>query len=330
MGFTAAATVPEIVGSSFAGDAAFAIGADAAASAPALATAAGAADATATALAGTDATAAATAPLDTTQVYSDITGQTQDLTSTVGGQPTQTTAYGPQGAQSTSIANADGTTTTFYSDGSSATLNANGQVVGSTGGANSLAGQIVGTMASPSSIPGILSTAASGAQVVGGLGQLYLMSQLLGGAGRVSPQAADPYAAYRSTNAAQLNRLLQDPSTITSTPGYQFNLSQGLNALQAQQAAQGRLVSGGGLLQAQAFGQQYATSSLAQQQQLLAQLSGATQSPASAATAQQGLGYGNIASTALGLNMLGSGTANVLNPLGTLYSQYNQPSPTVS
>lgn len=327
MGFTAAAEValPEILGSSFAGDAAFTLGADAALSTPAFATAAGAADATAAALAGTDATAALSP-----QIYSDIPGQTQDLTSMVGGEPTQTAGYGTGGAQSTSVANPDGTTTTFYSDGSSATLNANGQVVGSTGGATSLAGQTVGSMAAPSSIPGILSTAASGAQVVGGLGQLYLMSQLLGGAGRVSPQAADPYAAYRSTNAAQLNRLLQDPSTITSTPGYQFNLSQGLNALQAQQAAQGRLVSGGGLLQAQAFGQQYATSSLAQQQDLLARLSGAYQSPASAATAQQGLGYGNIAATGLGLQMLGSGTANVLNPLATLYSQYNQPSPTVS
>ena len=102
-----------------------------------------------------------------------------------------------------------------------------------------------------------------------------------------------------------------------------------LNALQAQQAAQGRLVSGGGLLQAQNFGQQYAQSSLAQQQQMLAQLTGATQSPATAATAQQGIGLGNVGAGALGLQALGSGAAGVLNPLATLYAQYNQSSPSV-
>ena len=83
------------------------------------------------------------------------------------------------------------------------------------------------------------------------------------------------------------------------------------------------------MLQAQQFGQQYAQSSLTQQENLLATLSGANQSPAGAAQAQQGINFGQVGAGALGLQQLASGASNVLNPLQTLYSQYNQPSPSV-
>lgn len=171
--------------------------------------------------------------------------------------------------------------------------------------------------------------AKTGAQLIGGIGQLGQAASLLGGGGKTKPGVADPYAQYRSQAASQLQNLLANPNTITSTPGYQFNLQQGLQAQQAQQAAQGRLVSGGGLLQAQQFGQQYATSSLQQQQNLLATLSGANQAPAGAAQAQQGINFGQAGAGALGLQQLAGGASNVLNPLQTLYSQYNQPSPSV-
>ena len=171
--------------------------------------------------------------------------------------------------------------------------------------------------------------AKTGAQLIGGIGQLGQAASLLGGGGKTKPGVADPYAQYRSQAASQLQNLLANPNTITSTPGYQFNLQQGLQAQQAQQAAQGRLVSGGGLLQAQQFGQQYATSSLQQQQNLLATLSGANQAPAGAAQAQQGINFGQVGAGALGLQQLAGGASNVINPLQTLYSQYNQPSPSV-
>jgi hypothetical protein len=171
--------------------------------------------------------------------------------------------------------------------------------------------------------------AKTGAQLIGGIGQLGQAASLLGG-GATKPGVADPYAQYRSQAASQLQNLLANPSTITTTPGYQFNLQQGLQAQQAQQAAQGRLVSGGGLLQAQQFGQQYATSNLQQQQNLLATLSGANQAPAGAAQAQQGINFGQAGLGALGLQQLSGGAANVINPLQTLYSQYNQSSPSVS
>jgi hypothetical protein len=185
----------------------------------------------------------------------------------------------------------------------------------------------------------ILGYAKTGAQVIGGLGQLAGgVGQIMGGSsamkagkavGELAKQA-DPYAAYRPQAAAQLQNLLSDPSTITKTPGYQFQLGQGLQALQAQQASQGRLVSGGALLQAQQFGQNYAQSNLQQQQQLLAQLSGATQSPASAATAQAGLIGGQLGGQLGGLQSIASGVGGVINPLQTLYAQYNTPSPSVT
>jgi hypothetical protein len=194
------------------------------------------------------------------------------------------------------------------------------------------------TQAAGGGLSDILGYAKTGAQVVGGLGQLAGgVGQIAGGVGSIKAgqqmgqyaKQADPFAQYRSGYAAQLQNLLQDPSTITTTPGYQFQLGQGLQALQAQQAAQGRLVSGGALLQGQQFGQQFATSNLQQQQNLLASLSGATQSPASGATAQAGLTAGQLGGTLGGAQAIAGGLGQVLNPLGTLYSNYNNPSPSV-
>jgi len=177
------------------------------------------------------------------------------------------------------------------------------------------------------SLGDVLGYAKTGAQIIGGISQFMGGQQARQAGKQVGQLQADPYAAYRSQAASQLQNLLMNPSTITTTPGYQFNLQQGLQAQQAQQAAQGRLVSGGGLLQAQQFGQQYATSNLQQQQNLLATLSGANQAPATGATAQGNLIAGQLGGNLGGLQAMATGAQNVLNPLATLYSQYNQPSP---
>ena len=217
------------------------------------------------------------------------------------------------GAESTPFQLADGTMGSIQGGN---ILDSAGNVV-AQGGMGGTLGQLTGY-------------AKTGAQLIGGIGQLGKAGVLLGGGGQTKPGVADPYAAYRPQAASQLQNLLSDPSTITSTPGYQFNLQQGLQAQQAQQAAQGSLVSGGALLQAQQFGQQYATSNLQQQQALLAQLSGATQSPAGAAQAQQGINFGQSGAFNYGLQTLASGVNGVVNPLATLYAQYNNPSPSVS
>jgi len=208
--------------------------------------------------------------------------------------------------------------------------------MGSIQGGNILdaAGNIVaeGGGATGPSLGDILKTASSGAGIIGGL------AKMAGGVGSIAAgqqagqyaKQADPFAQYRSGYAAQLSNLLSNPQTVTTTPGYQFNLAQGLQGLQAQQAAQGRLVSGGALIQGQQYGQQLASQSYQQQLQNLAQLSGATQAPATGATAQAGLTAGQLGGVLGGAQSIAGGLGQVLNPLATLYSQYNNPSPSVT
>lgn len=189
------------------------------------------------------------------------------------------------------------------------------------------AGVTTGGAAVPSTLSDLVSGAKTAGQVIGGLGQIAGGVRAMGGTG-VSPQQADPFAQYRSTYAAQLANLLQSPQTVTTTPGYQFNLAQGLQAMQAQQAAQGRLVSGGGLIQAQQFGQNLASQSYQQQLANLASLSGATQAPATGAQAQAGIATQNIGGQLGGLQSIFGGVGQVANPLATLYANYNTATPT--
>ena len=76
--------------------------------------------------------------------------------------------------------------------------------------------------------------------------------------------------------AGMLNNLISDPSSITSTPGYQFNFNQGADAVSREMGAAGLGGSGNEGIALTQYGQQYATSALTQQEQLLGQLSGLT------------------------------------------------------
>ena len=169
----------------------------------------------------------------------------------------------------------------------------------------------------------LLGYAKTGGQLIGGLGQLVGGASLIGKSGQLQQQA-DPFAPYRSGYAEQLSNLMRDPNTVTQTPGYQFNLAQGLQAQQAKQAQQGRLVSGGALLESQAFGQQLAGQSYQDQLKTLAGLSGATQSPAYGTQAT----IGAMNATGGGWSGVLQGAGNVLDPLATLYTKYNQSTPT--
>jgi hypothetical protein len=64
-----------------------------------------------------------------------------------------------------------------------------------------------------------------------------------------------------------------------------------------------------------------------QQLQTLAGLSGATQSPATGAMAQGNLMASNLGSTYGGWQSIAGGLNQISNPLATLYSNYNNPSP---
>lgn len=208
-----------------------------------------------------------------------------------------------------------------------------------TGG--STASQIAGTLAADygtqmagvagsSSLPSIADVvgyAKTGSQLVGGLGRMFGGAQALQQGRQVQPGQADPFSAYRPQFAAQLQNLMSNPNSVTQTPGYQFNLSQGLQGLQAQQAAQGRLVSGGALLQGQQFGQNLAQQSYSDQLKTLMALSGASQSPGVGATAMSNIGASNLGSTLGGWQAIAGGAGQVANPLATLYANFNNPSP---
>jgi hypothetical protein len=204
------------------------------------------------------------------------------------------------------------------------------------GGSGAVAGMTAAEQTAASSLPSlaqILGVAKTAAPIIGGLGQVAGgVGSLLAGQrmGQLAGQA-DPFGPYRPQYASQLSELMQNPQTVTTTPGYQFNLAQGLQAMQAQQAAQGRLVSGGALLQGQQFGQQLAGQTYNQQLATLASLSGATQSPATGTGATANLLGGQLGGQLGGAQAiaagLGTATGTPINPLYSLYSGYNQPTP---
>jgi hypothetical protein len=96
-----------------------------------------------------------------------------------------------------------------------------------------------------------------------------------GGGGGSAAGAADPFAGQRGQYQTMLSDLINNPSSITSQPGYQFNLDQGLKSVQGSAAANGMLNSGNVLSSLQTYGQNYAQSQLTNQELLLAQLAGA-------------------------------------------------------
>lgn len=121
----------------------------------------------------------------------------------------------------------------------------------------------------------------------------------------ISPTAAqnmtDPFASSRQQYIDQLNAVMANPSLTMSTPGYQFQLEQGLQGLNRNLAQRGMgtsvsgqpgtPASGGAGIAQQKYGQEYALSSYNNYVNRLAGLAGATQQPAqggqAALTAQQ-------------------------------------------
>lgn len=93
----------------------------------------------------------------------------------------------------------------------------------------------------------------------------------------------------------QLSKLMADPSSVTKLPGYQFNKQQGEESVARQFASN---PGGGGAAALERYGQDYASSAYGQQVQLLSQLSGISQNPAS--YGQVGVGAGGNAVSAQG------------------------------
>ena len=101
-----------------------------------------------------------------------------------------------------------------------------------------------------------------------------------GGAGNTAGGAYyDPFASSRGQYATQLNNLMANPGSVTQTPGYQFGMNQGVEALNRNYASTGQGGSGAQQVGLQNFTQGYAGQQYNNQESTLAQLSGATQTP---------------------------------------------------
>jgi hypothetical protein len=124
-------------------------------------------------------------------------------------------------------------------------------------------------------------------------------SSLLGGGSsgaQNAANAADPFASQRGQYQTMLSNLINNPSSITSQPGYQFELQQSQNAVEGSAAANG-MVNSGNVLQALSTNSQgFAAQQLNNQELLLAQLSGANVgSPGTAGQILQGQNTANQA-----------------------------------
>lgn len=177
-----------------------------------------------------------------------------------------------------------------------------------------------------------ISTIAAVVGIAGGINSIMKSNENKPGGGGVTDdaaRAADPFGPFRAQYGqelgAQYNRLQNfDPNSITSNPEYQFQLQQGLGAIDKGAAANGMLGSGTRLMDLQKYGQGLA-SGFADKQfgrqmsilQMLGGFSGATTgSPTGAARAmmqgqqnsqdQLNGGLGNIMSGLAGLSRPGN------------------------
>lgn len=134
------------------------------------------------------------------------------------------------------------------------------------------------------------------------------------GGSTAAAAAADPFASQRGQYQTMLSNLINDPSSVTQTPGYQFNYQQGLNSLTGSEAAGGYLNSGNRMTAAEQYGQNYATSQYNSQASLLSQLAGGNiGSPSTAGTILQGQNTANQTAAATLGNQVGSAVTAGVN-----------------
>lgn len=137
-----------------------------------------------------------------------------------------------------------------------------------------------------------------------GMYQAQQMQQLM----KQLQASGDPFSQYRSGYGAQLQQLMNDPSSVSSMPGYQFGMDQGTQALMRSQAAGGTLGSGQGAIALQKYGQDYAGMQYQQQLQNLMGLSGANINPGANANLQFMGNQANLNLQGNALNRIGYGS----------------------
>src|SRR5580700_5745402 len=157
---------------------------------------------------------------------------------------------------------------------------------------------------------GDISTALGlGANIYGISNSINLMQEA-----QTAFNQSNPMGAYRPTYAADLLNLIQNPSSVTSLPGYQFQMGQGVQAIDRSAAAPGGTGFGSGAEGAALtqFGQGLASNFYNQQVGVLGNLAGAGISPTGmtgAINAQGGAASG-----------FGSNIAGLGNNLGNAYN----------
>jgi len=157
------------------------------------------------------------------------------------------------------------------------------------------------------------------AGVVGSVAGAAVSSSISGGSSSNSSaqsaaNAADPFASQRGQYQQQLSQLMSNPSSITSTPGYQFGLQQSQNAVEGSAAANGMVNSGNVLSALSTNAQGYASTQLNNQELLLAQLSGANVgSPGTAGQILQNQNQSNQQAAGTLGNSIGSAVTSGIN-----------------
>jgi hypothetical protein len=157
---------------------------------------------------------------------------------------------------------------------------------------------------------GDISTALGlGANIYGISNSINLMQEA-----QTAFNQSNPMGAYRPTYAADLLNLIQNPSSVTSLPGYQFQMGQGVQAIDRSAAAPGGTGFGSGAEGAALaqFGQGLASNFYNQQVGVLGNLAGAGISPTGMTGAIQAQGG---AASGFGSNIAGLG-----NNLGNAYN----------
>ena len=145
------------------------------------------------------------------------------------------------------------------------------------------------------------------------------------GGAQGAANAADPFASQRPQYQTMLSNLINNPSSVTSTPGYQFQMDQALKGVEGSAAAQGMLNSGNVLsaLTTQAGNQ--ASTQYYNQAELLAQLAGANiGSPGTAGQILQGQNLANQQSASALGNQIG-GAVNQGIQGSNWYQNYTNP-----
>lgn len=141
------------------------------------------------------------------------------------------------------------------------------------------------------------------------------LANAIGGIGQQDAIAKAQKQLLASNKAQQANIGTFDPSNITNDAGYQFNLQQGQQGLDRQEAADGGLLSGAALKAASQYNQNYANNALNSAYQRYLDQTGATNQ----LLASQGAI--NSQGTIAGANGLASTLSGVLNPTSGLSSQ---------